>query len=75
MPETEQNVEHFLKYYVEDDFNDDDDDDGYYDDDDDGDDDDDDDDGDFGQDDSRNRVFNCFLFMKRISLPLHFSPL
>jgi len=62
MPETEQNVELFLKYSVEDDFNDDDDDDDYYYDDDD---DDDDDDGDFGQDDSRNRVFNCFLFMKQ----------
>ena len=57
MPETEQNVEPFLKYYVEDDFNDDDNDDD--------DDDDDDDDGDCGQDDSKNRGFNCFLFMKQ----------
>ena len=67
MPETEQNVEPFLKYSVEDDFNDDDDDDDDYDDDD--------DDGDFGQDDSRNRGFNCVLISNSVSLPLHFSPL
>ena len=68
IPETEQNVEPFLKYSVEDDFNNVDDDDN----DDDYDDDDDDDDYYYF-----NRGFNCFLFMKLIYLyiSLLYNPL
>ena len=70
IPETEQNVEPFLKYSVEDDFNNDDDDDN-----DDDYDDDDDDDDDYNY--YFNRGFNCFLFMKLIYLyiSLLYNPL
>ena len=68
IPETEQNVEPFLKYSVEDDFNNVDDDDN--------DDDYDDDDGDYYYY-YFNRGFNCFLFMKLIYLyiSLLYNPL